>query len=169
VTNVVVMREGNAAVADWGAGKKPCAIGRSGIGPKHREGDGVTPQGLWPVRRVLFRPDRVPRPKTALPVFAIAEDDGWCDAPEDPRYNRPVTLPYPASAERMWRDDSLYDIVVVLGFNDAPIVPGSGSAIFLHIAGPDYSATEGCVALKVEDVQALVAALTPGALIEIRS
>jgi L,D-peptidoglycan transpeptidase YkuD (ErfK/YbiS/YcfS/YnhG family) len=111
----------------------------------------------------------VTRPKTLLPVFAIAEDDGWCDAPDDPRYNRPVKLPYPASHERMWRADHLYDIVVVLGFNDSPIVPGSGSAIFLHVAAPNYSSTEGCVALKLDDVQALVAALTPGALIEIRS
>jgi L,D-peptidoglycan transpeptidase YkuD (ErfK/YbiS/YcfS/YnhG family) len=141
-----------------------CAIGPAGVIPAEakREGDGATPLGVWPMRRVLYRSDRGPAPVTGLPVAAIAEADGWCDGPADPAYNRPVTLPYPASAERMWRDDSLYDLVVVLGHNDDPPVPGMGSAIFLHCAKPGYPPTQGCVALARADLEALLALAKPG-------
>lgn len=160
--NLIVRRNADGVWADWGAGPRRAAIGPGGIAVKGGEGDGITPRGSWPVRQVLYRPDRVARPHTALPVTAIAPDDGWCDAPNDPRYNQQVKLPYPASAESLWRDDPLYDLVVVLGFNDDPVVPGKGSAIFLHVARPDYSATHGCVALAVEDVRAAIAQLRPG-------
>ena len=87
-----------------------------------------------------------------MPSDPIAQGDGWCDDPTDPRYNRPVQLPYPASAERMWRPDRIYDIVVVLGHNDDPVVSGLGSAIFMHLADPDYGATAGCIALSLSDL-----------------
>ena len=147
-----------------------CALGRSGViaaGAK-REGDGKSPLGAWPIRRVLYRPDRGPKPLTALPLAAIAPDDGWCDAPADPAYNRPVKLPYPASAEAMWRQDGVYDLVVVLGHNDDPPVSGMGSAIFLHLAREGYAPTEGCVALSRPDLEALLAMAEPGAAVEIR-
>jgi L,D-peptidoglycan transpeptidase YkuD (ErfK/YbiS/YcfS/YnhG family) len=133
---------------DWGAGPRRCAIGPAGIGDKTREGDGVTPRGIFPIRGIFYRPDRVKNIQTTLPLWKIARDDGWCDAPDDPNYNRLVKLPYPASAEHLWRDDRLYDIVAVIGFNDDPVYPGRGSAIFLHYAKPDYAPTAGCVALK---------------------
>jgi L,D-peptidoglycan transpeptidase YkuD (ErfK/YbiS/YcfS/YnhG family) len=141
-----------------------CALGRGGglAAADKREGDGVTPFGLWPLRRVLYRPDRGGAPATALPVAPISADDGWCDAPGDPAYNRPVALPYPASCERMWRDDGLYDLVVVLGHNDDPPVPGAGSAIFLHLAKPGYAPTEGCVALARADLETVLAQARPG-------
>ena len=138
----------------------PCALGRSGViaAADKREGDGATPLGLWRLRRVLYRPDLGDAPVTALPSAPIATDDGWCDAPHDRAYNRQVKLPYPASCERLWRDDRLYDLVCVLGHNDDPPVPGLGSAIFLHVAKEDYAPTEGCVALHRRDLQALLAA-----------
>jgi L,D-peptidoglycan transpeptidase YkuD (ErfK/YbiS/YcfS/YnhG family) len=139
-----------------------CAIGRGGIAQKGGEGDGITPVGTFPIRRVLFRPDRVARPKTGLPVAEIARDDGWCDAPQDANYNLPVKLPYPASAESLWREDHLYDVVVVLGYNDDPVVPGKGSAIFLHVAKPDYATTEGCVAFALPDLLKVLEPLKPG-------
>lgn len=144
-----------------------CAIGRGGIAVKGGEGDGITPIGTWPIRRVYYRTDRIARPKTELPLFEIAPDDGWCDAPGDPNYNLPVKLPYQASAEKMYRDDHLYDIVMVLGFNDDPVVPGKGSAIFLHVAKPDYAPTEGCVALALPDLLAVLEKLKPGDSIRI--
>lgn len=141
-----------------------CALGPAGViaAADKREGDGATPLGVWPIRRVLYRPDRGAAPATALPMAPIAPDDGWCDAPDDPAYNRPVALPYPASAERMWREDELYDIVVILGHNDDPPVPGMGSAIFLHCAKPGYPPTQGCVALARADLEALLALAGPG-------
>ncbi|HEX5379264.1 MAG TPA: L,D-transpeptidase family protein [Phenylobacterium sp.] len=151
-----------------------CALGREGVVPaaEKREGDGCSPLGVWPVRRVLYRPDSAFATLPALttlgvPCAPIAPDDGWCDAPGDPRYNRPVKLPYPASAERMWRDDHLYDIVVVLGHNDDPVTPLMGSAIFLHLAKPDYSGTEGCVALQAGDMIELLSKLQEGSAVSI--
>jgi len=148
-----------------------CALGRGGViaAEAKREGDGTSPLGLWPLRRLLYRADRGPAPQTALPSAPIEPDDGWCDAPGDAAYNRPVTHPYPASAERMWRQDHLYDLVVVLGHNDDPVVAGAGSAIFLHLAKPDYGPTEGCVALARADMAALLAEAREGDLLEIRA
>jgi L,D-peptidoglycan transpeptidase YkuD (ErfK/YbiS/YcfS/YnhG family) len=160
--DIVVSRKGAVHFADWGTGERRAAIGWGGVGEKTREGDGVTPVGIWPVRRVFYRPDRVTRPDTILPIEALSPDSGWCDAPGDPNYNRFVRLPYAASAERMWREDRLYDIVAVLGFNDAPVAPGKGSAIFLHVAAPDYSGTQGCVALAPDDLRQALAQLRPG-------
>ena len=125
----------------------PCALGRSGSRACKREGDGATPAGRWRMRAVLYRADRAHRPRTALPVMAIRPQDGWCDAPADRNYNRPVRHPYPASAERLWRSDGLYDIVVVLACNEQPRVRGRGSAIFRHVARTGYAPTEGCIAL----------------------
>jgi len=147
--------------ARWGAERWRCAIGRGGLGEKGGEGDGVTPAGRWTMRRVLYRADRVERPATALPCRIIEPDDGWCDDPADPAYNRPVLLPYSASHEKMTRDDHLYDVVVVLAHNDDPVVPGAGSAIFLHVARDDYGPTEGCVALALPDLLELLKTATP--------
>ena len=141
-----------------------CVLGRSGVLPAadKREGDGASPLGVWQLRRVLYRPDREAPPATGLPVAALKPDDGWCDAPGDPAYNRPVRLPYPASAEQMWREDRVYDLVVILGHNDDPPVSPMGSAIFLHLVQPDRSATAGCVAVSREDMLDLLARARPG-------
>jgi L,D-peptidoglycan transpeptidase YkuD (ErfK/YbiS/YcfS/YnhG family) len=156
--------------AAWPGGEARAALGKGGLKPAidKREGDGASPIGVWLLRRVLYRPDKAPPPRTALPVEAIAPDDGWCDTPLDPAYNRPVKLPHKTSAERMWRDDDVYDLVVVLGHNDDPVIPGAGSAIFLHLARPDYAPTEGCVALARADLEALLAQARPGDALEIR-
>jgi L,D-peptidoglycan transpeptidase YkuD (ErfK/YbiS/YcfS/YnhG family) len=154
---------------DLGERKVRCALGRSGVKPAadKREGDGASPAGIWPIRRVLYRPDRGPPPASAFELQPISRDDGWCDEPADPAYNRPVRLPYPASAEHMWLESGVYDIVVVLGHNDDPVVPGMGSAIFLHLSKPDYSPTQGCVAVPRADLEELLAKALPGDAVEI--
>jgi L,D-peptidoglycan transpeptidase YkuD (ErfK/YbiS/YcfS/YnhG family) len=126
----------------------PCALGRSGRRTRKREGDGATPTGRWRLLYVLYRPDRIVRPATSVPVKPIRRSDGWCDAPADPNYNRPVRLPYAASAESLWRVDGLYDLVIVLSHNGVPRVRGGGSAIFIHLVRPGYRPTEGCIALS---------------------
>lgn len=138
-----------------------CAIGRGGIREHKVEGDGATPVGRFALRRLLYRPDRIDPPETGLSFAPVAPDQGWCDAPADPMYNRQVQLPYPASHEKLWRDDSLYDVIVVLGHNDDPPEPGAGSAIFMHVARPDYRPTEGCVALALPDLLEVLAACGP--------
>lgn len=145
----------------WNGRRLRCALGRGGTSTAKREGDGATPLGAFLLRRVLYRPDREPAPPTRLPVEALDPDAGWCDAPGDPAYNLPVRLPYPASAERLWREDGVYDLIVPLGYNDGPITPGAGSAIFLHLARPDFSPTEGCVALARGDLLTLLAEADP--------
>jgi L,D-peptidoglycan transpeptidase YkuD (ErfK/YbiS/YcfS/YnhG family) len=107
---------------------------------------------------VLYRADRGPPPRCAVPVEPLAPSDGWCDDPADKAYNGPVSLPYAGRHEELWRADPLYDIVGVLGWNDAPVVRGRGSAIFLHLARTDYAPTEGCIALSLPDLRAALAA-----------
>lgn len=135
-----------------------CIIGRSGAiaADAKREGDGATPLGRWPLRTLLLRHDRVPWTPTSLPWRWLRGDDGWSDDSADPAYNRPVRHPHAYSAERLWRDDGLYDVIVTLGHNDVPPVPGAGSAIFLHCAAPDGKPTEGCVALPRDVLLGLV-------------
>ena len=146
--------------AHFGALRWRCRLGRAGITDAKREGDGATPAGAWLMRGVLYRPDRSACPATALPTRALGMEDGWCDDPDDPGYNRAVRLPYPGRCERLWREDAVYDIIVPLSYNDAPVVPGRGSAIFLHLARADGGPTEGCVALDLPDLLAFLAAAT---------
>lgn len=153
--------------AEWNNRMMRCAIGRSGFSAGKREGDGATPIGSFPVRQVFYRADRVATPSTNLPCRPLVEIDGWCNDPADPRYNCRVTLPYAASHEEMTRKDELYDLVVVLGYNDYPVIAGLGSAIFLHVAAPDFAPTEGCVALALSDLQAVVADFQLGDQIKI--
>jgi L,D-peptidoglycan transpeptidase YkuD (ErfK/YbiS/YcfS/YnhG family) len=138
--------------AAFGARDWRCAIGPAGVIADKREGDGATPLGCFPLRRVLYRPDRLAQPETLLPVTPLAPEDGWCDDPHDAAYNTQVRLPFAASHERLWRDDGIYDAIVILGHNDDPPRPGAGSAIFLHIARDDYAPTQGCVALALPDL-----------------
>lgn len=129
-----------------------CAIGKGGFSDRKREGDGATPLGIFPLRECWYRADRIASPRTKLMLHSIAPDDGWCDDPASPHYNRQVKLPFAASHERLWREDGRYDLLVPLGYNDGPVKPGAGSAIFLHVAAADYTPTEGCVALARENM-----------------
>ena len=135
-----------------------CALGAGGVRADKQEGDGATPSGLLPLRRVLWRADRGPRPACVVPAEPIAPEDGWCDDPSHRDYNRQVRLPHPARHERLWREDAVYDVMGVLGWNDAPVLRGRGSAIFLHLARPGLPPTEGCVALPEADLRRLLAA-----------
>ncbi len=141
----------------WNSHEAPCALGRAGISPDKCEGDGATPAGSFALRQVLFRADRTAAPRTGLPLTAIEPDDGWCDAPDHELYNRLIRLPFDASCENLWREDHRYDVIVVVGYNDEPPIPGKGSAIFVHLAGAEFPATEGCVALGAEDLFRLLA------------
>ena len=150
-----------------------CAIGPSGVCRDKKEGDGTTPTGRFAFRRVLYRADREQRPFTYLRCQPIRPDDGWCDDVNHPAYNRPVQwsgalLQAKSGAERMWRDDHLYDLCVILGHNDHPPVPGSGSAVFFHLAKNDYSPTQGCVAIARHHMLELLANLDARSHIEIQ-
>lgn len=128
------------------------ATGKNGFSAEKREGDNCTPIGEYALRECWYRADKLAAPQTKLPLRVIQPDDGWCDAPDHPAYNTHVKLPFAASHEKLWREDDVYDVVVPLGYNDAPIEPGKGSAIFMHVARPGYVGTEGCVALALPDL-----------------
>ncbi len=139
----------------------PCKLGRTGSAFLKREGDGSTPRGLWPMRRVLARRSSWGWLRTGLAFRFIAPSDGWCDAPSDRNYNRQVALPYPASHEELWRQDHLYDVVVILGHNDRPRVAGLGSAVFFHLADPAGGPTAGCIAVSAKDMRKVLALCGP--------
>ncbi len=151
----------------WSLGSAAAAVGRAGVRADKREGDGATPAGTYPLVSILYRPDRVAPPPSRLPVKPLAPNDGWVDEPADANYNRFVSLPYPASAEQMWREDHLYDALVVIGYNMDPVIPGAGSAIFLHMAAPDFAPTAGCVAVEREILLGVLPLLGPGSQITI--
>jgi L,D-peptidoglycan transpeptidase YkuD (ErfK/YbiS/YcfS/YnhG family) len=146
-----------------------CALGRTGVALQKREGDHCTPLGSFPLRQVFYRPDRMAAPATRLPCRALTPHDGWCDDVAAADYNRLIALPHPARHEMLWREDAVYDVIVVVGYNDAPVVPGHGSAIFLHLARDEYAGTEGCVAFARADLLAILAELATGSQVVITS
>lgn len=152
----------------FGWRRMACALGRAGRRVRKREGDGASPVGAWTVRNVYYRPDRIARPTVRLPLQIITQQHGWCDAPGDRNYNRPIRHPYRASAEHLWRQDGLYDIIVVLGCNDRPVIRGRGSAIFLHCARAGYEPTQGCIAIARPDLAKLLAVLAPHTKLRIK-
>jgi L,D-peptidoglycan transpeptidase YkuD (ErfK/YbiS/YcfS/YnhG family) len=160
---IVRPREGGAPHQAWlevGGERVEAVIGPRGLVRHKSEGDGGTPVGVMPIRRVLHRADRV-MPACAVPREAIAPEDGWCDAAGDEMYNRMVQLPYGASAERLWRENGAYDVACVLGWNDAPVKSGEGSAIFLHVAPDGGGPTAGCIGVgRAELLRLLAAGLT---------
>jgi L,D-peptidoglycan transpeptidase YkuD (ErfK/YbiS/YcfS/YnhG family) len=132
----------------------PASLGRGGVvapGDK-REGDGATPLGRWRLLRVYWRADRLARPRTILPALPLGPALGWAEDPADPAYNRPVRLPHRFGVDRMARGDPLYDLCAVTDHNAEPVVPGLGSAIFLHRWRRPRHPTAGCVALSAADL-----------------
>ena len=168
-TLVVRPKPGNRARGLLAAGGKvlPCALGRGGISAFKREGDGATPLASMRLLGGFRRPDRAMPRSSGLPLAAIGRDDGWCDAPGDPNYNRPVKLPFRPSHERMWRDDGLYDAVVVLDWNIGARARGRGSAIFLHVARAGFAPTEGCVAIAPAAMRWLLPRLSRRAVLKV--
>jgi L,D-peptidoglycan transpeptidase YkuD (ErfK/YbiS/YcfS/YnhG family) len=154
-------RASTRGVLQLGSIVVPCALGRTGRRTVKREGDGASPSGNWPIRRAVFRRDKMFRPCTHIPLSGLRNTDGWCDAPADPNYNRPVRHPYRGSAERLWRDDAVYDLIIIIGHNDQPRVRARGSAIFMHVARPGYTPTEGCVALSRPDLVKVLRLIGP--------
>jgi L,D-peptidoglycan transpeptidase YkuD (ErfK/YbiS/YcfS/YnhG family) len=161
--------DSSLAWASLGERRWRCAIGAGGVREDKVEGDGATPAGAYPLRHLYFRNDRLVLPKVRLPARPIGEHDGWCDDPRSPAYNRLVRIPNEWSHEKMWREDGLYDLLVVVGYNDDPPEGEWGSAIFLHIARDDMSPTHGCVAFAREDLLEIVTLIGPETKLNVHS
>lgn len=157
----------------------PCALGRSGVipGDAKREGDGATPSGTYPLRTLWVRLDKCQglEPKCVLPRRTISILDAWSDDSASTEYNHRIDLQRnkngeditPESHEVLWRKDDVYDLIVDIGYNDNPPVPGRGSAIFLHVARPEMTPTAGCIAMKKAYLVELLAMIDADTQIEI--
>ena len=147
----------------------PVALGRGGLRANKREGDGGTPKGIFHPRRLWWRADRHPRPRTFLPVRAIRPDDAWCEDPHSRHYNRPVRPDRNSGGDRLTRDDQLYDFIVEIDHNSRPRIAGRGSAVFLHLARPDFSPTAGCISMTQSAMLRLLRRIGPQTRIVIGS
>lgn len=145
----------------------PCALGKSGVIQNKAEGDNATPLGTFPIRAVYYRSDRLSKPQCCFDPIEITDRQGWCDDPAHPDYNRKVILPFDGRHELLMRDDHVYDVIVILGHNDDPPIPGHGSCIFMHVARPDYSGTEGCIALSLQDLLNVLTCVSNDTMLDI--
>jgi L,D-peptidoglycan transpeptidase YkuD (ErfK/YbiS/YcfS/YnhG family) len=139
----------------------PVALGRGGILANKREGDGGTPRGVFRPRRLWWRADRHPRPRTFLPVRPIRGDDAWCEDPADRHYNQPIRIGREHRGDRLMRDDHLYDFIVEIDHNTRPRIAGRGSAVFLHLARANFAPTAGCVSMTRSAMVHLLRRLGP--------
>jgi L,D-peptidoglycan transpeptidase YkuD (ErfK/YbiS/YcfS/YnhG family) len=162
-------RAGNRAKGWLTAGpfRIPCALGRAGVVHRKREGDGATPAGTFSLLWGYYRPDRQRPPRGGVAMQAMRKDQGWCEDPTSGCYNRPVRMPFSSNVDRMWRDDNLYDLTIVLDYNFRRRRKEAGSAIFFHHARADLTPTAGCVAIRAADMRKLLARLSDKATMQV--
>jgi L,D-peptidoglycan transpeptidase YkuD (ErfK/YbiS/YcfS/YnhG family) len=144
-----------------------CALGKAGIGKKIREGDSITPRGIFKLVKVFYRADKIKNLETPLKKIKIKKNMGWCDDPKSKFYNKLIRLPINFGSEKLYRSDRLYDLVVVLNYNLNPIVKNKGSAIFIHVAKKTFKKTEGCIALNKENLINLLSVIRKNTKIKI--
>ena len=129
-----------------------CALGKGGIKKKNREGDNITPKGIFKIIRFYYRSDKIKNINTLIKKIKIKKNIGWCDDPTSKFYNKEIKLPSKFSHEKLYRNDNLYDLILVLNYNMRPVIKNKGSAIFIHIAKKKFKPTTGCIALKKKDL-----------------
>lgn len=136
--------------------KVKCAIGKRGIGVKRKEGDLITPKGLYKINKILYRKDRIKALRSSIQTAEIKKNMGWCNDPKSKKYNKMIRAPFKFGFEKLFRKDNSYDIILILNYNMRPVRKNKGSAIFLHIAKKNYKSTEGCIAIKKKDLKTLL-------------
>ena len=147
--------------------KVKCALGKRGIGIKKKEGDLITPRGTYKIKGILYRRDKIKNLITKLRKKAINKKMVWCDDPKSKKYNQLVKLPFKFNFEKLYRKDGIYDVIFILNFNTNPVEKNKGSAIFIHIAKRNYSATKGCIAIKRNDIKKLACRVNKNTLVKI--
>ena len=136
--------------------KFKCALGKAGIGKKKLEGDQITPKGTYKIVKIYFRKDRLKKISSKFKLIEIKKNMGWCDDPKSKKYNQLIKLPSKYSHENLYRENSIYDLILVLNYNMNPIIKNKGSAIFIHIANKKFKNTEGCIAIEKKNLVRLV-------------
>ena len=147
--------------------KAKCAIGKRGISIKKKEGDFITPKGTFKIKEIFYRKDRVPNLITSLKKTVIRKNMGWCDDPKSTKYNKLIYFPFKYSAEKLYRKENIYDIILVLNFNMNPVRKNKGSAIFIHIAKKNFQPTQGCIALDKSELIKLVKSIKINTIVKI--
>ena len=136
--------------------KLRCSIGKRGITANKKEGDEKTPRGIFDLKTIFYRRDRISKLKSSLKKTIIKKNMGWCDDPSSKFYNKLIKFPFRKSAEKIWLKEDIYDVFIVISYNIKPILKNKGSAIFLHIAKKNYLATKGCIAISKKDMLFLI-------------
>jgi L,D-peptidoglycan transpeptidase YkuD (ErfK/YbiS/YcfS/YnhG family) len=144
-----------------------CSLGKGGIKKKVKEGDNITPKGIFKITKVYYRADRIKKIKTSIKIIKIKRNMGWCDDSKSKYYNKQIKLPTNYTHEKLYRNDNLYDLIVVLNYNSNPVIKNKGSAIFIHIARSSYKKTKGCIALKKGDLIKLISQIKKNIRIKI--
>ena len=144
-----------------------CALGKAGIGKKKKEGDNITPKGLYKIVKIYYRKDRIKKISSKFKLIKITKNIGWCDDPNSEKYNKIVNLPTKYSYEKLYRKDNVYDLILVLNYNMSPVIKNKGSAIFIHITKKKYQPTQGCVALKKNNLLKLISKINKNIKIKI--
>ncbi len=144
-----------------------CALGKAGIGEKKREGDNITPKGNHKIVKIYYRSDRIKKISSKFRLIQITKNMGWCDDPNSKSYNQLVNLPSKYTHEKLFKKNNIYDIIVVLNYNIKPVIKNKGSAIFIHVAKKNYPPTQGCIALKKNDLLKLLSKISKNIKIKI--
>jgi L,D-peptidoglycan transpeptidase YkuD (ErfK/YbiS/YcfS/YnhG family) len=144
-----------------------CALGKAGIGKKKKEGDNITPKGLYKIVKIYYRKDRIKKVSSKFKLIKITKNIGWCDDPNSEKYNQIINLPTKYSYEKFYRKDNVYDLILVLNYNMSPVIKKKGSAIFIHVAKKNYQSTQGCIALKKNNLMKLISKINKNIKIKI--
>ena len=144
-----------------------CSLGKAGIKKKEKEGDNITPRGIFKIICIYYRSDRIKKITTAFKKIKIKKNMGWCDDPRSRFYNKEIKLPNKFNYEKFYRKDNLYDIIVPLNYNTNPIIKNKGSAIFIHIANNNYKATAGCIGIKKSNLIKLLSIIKKNTKVKI--
>ncbi|MDC6464532.1 L,D-transpeptidase family protein [Candidatus Pelagibacter ubique] len=134
--------------------KLRCCVGKKGLNSKKKEGDYSTPKGLFNLRKLYFRKDRVGIPSCRLNKKKIKKDMAWCDDPKHQKYNEEIKTKNKNLKENLYRKDHKYDYLISISHNERKI-PGNGSAVFIHLTD-QYEPTAGCIALRKKDFEILL-------------
>ena len=140
--------------------KYNCTIGKNGITENKREGDSCTPEGKYSIGPIFYRHDRISKMTTKIKSFRIKENMYWSDDPESKYYNKLIYFK-DNSYESLYREDNIYDIVLVINYNTSPVQKYKGSAIFMHVANENFSSTKGCIALRISCLMEVLKVLKP--------
>jgi len=131
--------------------KLKCCFGKSGIKISKKEGDFATPKGTFYLGTLYYRKDRNKFFKSKIKKKIIKKNMGWCDDVSCKKYNQEIKFPFKYQAEKLYRMDKKYDILINIKYNQSPIIKNKGSAIFLHLTNKKYKPTRGCVAILKKD------------------